>query len=82
MARRRDAVFRPEPLESRLALSGAPASFSAAAGLEGRFGFVSPSWFATVAAFSGFTAAAPASMTGEEIDRFVEIAMGDEPFPV
>jgi len=68
LARRRGTVLRAEPLEARLALSGAPASFSAVAGLESGFGSVSPGWFATVAAFSGVAAAAPASMTGEALD--------------
>ena len=54
-------------LQSRLALSGAPANLSAAAGPEVGFGSVSPGWFTTVAAFSGFARASPTIVANDTL---------------
>ena len=68
-ARRRGLVFRAETLEARLALSSVRLGFSAdAAGPEGEFGSVSPGWFATVAAFSGFAGTAPTLVANDTLD--------------
>jgi len=53
--------------ESRLTLSGAPANLSAVAGLEAVFSSVSPGWFATVAAFSGFAGTSPAVIANDTL---------------